>query len=533
MRMNKRFWKSALAGLACVVGLAQLGVAAANEPVKGGRLNLVVQPEPPLLNLGVNKLGPTSFVGGKIYEGLITLSPDLKPLPRLAESWTVSPDSTTYVFNLRKDVTWHDGKPFTADDVIFSFTKFLPATTPRTGMVLGLTESITALDSHTVEFKFKKPFPALMMVLEATGGTIMPAHLYEGVEDFRTAPANNTIVGTGPFKVKEWRKGSYIHLVRNDNYWEAGKPHLDEIYFHVIPDANSRSMAFESGRIDAIRTGDVENFEILRLAENPSVELTKAGWEYYDPIAYLHINMRNKPMDDVRFRQALAHAIDRNFIIETIFNGFGRKINGAFSNDSPFKDTSVETEFAFDPAKARALLDEMGLKPDANGVRAELRLLPLPYGETWQRLAEFVREQLQDVGIKTQLVATDVPGWFQRITKGDFDLAFNYVYQLGDPAILMSQTYMSEFQFNGSTASNLGGYENAELDEKFRQAQSEGDSEKRRALYSEIQKTLSHDVPILWLHQMVMPTLYHKRVQNLVTTGMGMNENFADVWLKR
>src|SRR5690606_235378 len=285
--------------------------------------------------------------------------------------------------------------------------------------------------------------------------------------------------------------------------------------------------------IDRIRTGDVENFEILRLAENPSVELTKAGWEYYDPIAYLHINMRNKPMDDVRFRQALAHAIDRNFIIETIFNGFGRKINGAFSNDSPFKDTSVETEFAFDPAKARALLDEMGLKPDANGVRAELRLLPLPYGETWQRLAEFVREQLQDVGIKTQLVATDVPGWFQRITKGDFDLAFNYVYQLGDPAILMSQTYMSEFQFNGSTASNLGGYENAELDEKFRQAQSEGDPEKRRALYSEIQKTLSHDVPILWLHQMVMPTLYHKRVQNLVTTGMGMNENFADVWLKR
>ena len=222
MRMNKRFWKSALAGLACVVGLAQLGVAAANEPVKGGRLNLVVQPEPPLLNLGVNKLGPTSFVGGKIYEGLITLSPDLKPLPRLAESWTVSPDSTTYVFKLRKDVTWHDGKPFPADDVIFSFTKFLPATTPRTGMVLGLTESITALDSPTVEFKFKKPFPALMMVLEATGGTIMPAHLYEGVEDFRTAPANNTIVGTGPFKVKEWRKGSYIHLVRNDNYWEAG-----------------------------------------------------------------------------------------------------------------------------------------------------------------------------------------------------------------------------------------------------------------------------------------------------------------------
>ncbi len=533
MKTASTLWKTMLAGLVCMAGLAQGSFASQTEPVSGGRLNLVVQPEPPVLNLGVNKLGPTSFVGGKIYEGLITLSPELKPVPRLAESWTVSEDATSYVFKLRKNATWHDGEPFTAKDVLFSFQKFLPATTPRTAMIMDLTESITAPDPHTVEFKFKEPFPALMMVLEATGGTIMPSHLYEGVEDFRTAEANNKIVGTGPFKLKEWRKGSYIHLVKNDAYWDGGKPYLDELYFHVIPDANSRSMAFESGRIDAIRTGDVENFEILRLDELPGVEQSLAGWEYYDPIAYLHINMRKEPMNDVRFRQALAHAIDRSFIIDTIFNGFGKKVNGPFSNDSVFKDASVETEYAYDPAKAKALLDEMGLKPNSDGVRAELRLLPLPYGETWQRLAEFVREQLQEVGIRAQLVATDVPGWFQRVTTGDFDLAFNYVYQMGDPAILMSQTYMSEYQFNGSTGSNLGGYESPEIDKQFRLAQSQPDATKRRATYSAIQKTLSHDVAILWLHQMLMPTLYHDRIQNMITTGLGMNENFADVWLKR
>src|SRR5690606_6422355 len=105
---------------------------------------------------------------------------------------------------------------------------------------------------------------------------------------------------------------------------------------------------------------------------------------------------------------------------------------------------------------------------------------------------------------------------------------FNFVYQLGDPAILLSQTYMSEYQFNGSTGSNLGGYENPEIDDQFRQAQSEVDPEKRKAIYSGIQKTLSHDVAILWLHQMLMPTLYHDKIQNMITTGLGMNENFAD-----
>src|SRR5690625_2456742 len=340
---------------------------AQDEPKAGGTLNLMVQPEPPTLNLGINKLGPTSFVGSKIYEGLVTFTPDLEPKPRLAESWEISDDGMTYTFHLRKGVQWHDGEPFTADDVIFSFTQFLPETTPRTGNIMKEVESIEAVDDHTVVFHMARPFPALIYIMEATGGTIMPKHLYEGEDQYRSTPVNNKFIGTGPFKFKDWRKGSYIHLAKNENYWEDGKPYIDEIYFHIIPDANSRSIAFESGRVDAIRTGDVENFEINQLANLPNVELTNDGWEYLESIAELHINLRNEPMGDQRFRQALAHAINRDFIIDNIFSGFGKELNGAFSESYVFKDTSVETKYEYDPAKAEALLDEMGLKPDEIG----------------------------------------------------------------------------------------------------------------------------------------------------------------------
>lgn len=512
--------------------LAMAG-AQAQAPKPGGTLNLIVQPEPPGINLGNAKLGPSSFVGSKIYEGLISLSPKLEPIPRLAESWTIAPDGKTYTFKLRPNVKWHDGKPFTADDVVFSFTKYLPATFARTKLIMEQVESIAAPDPGTVVFKLKKPYPAFVYIFEATGGTVMPRHLYEGVADYRTTQVNNTIVGTGPFKLGEWRRGAYIRLVKNPEYWDKGKPHLDTLYFHVVPDAVGRSIAFESGKVDAIRAGDVENFEIARLAAAPGVGLSKAGWEFLEPMGFLNMNLRNKPIDDKRFRQAIAYALDRQFIIKNIFSTFGEPVNGPFTNSYGFKDASVETRYAYDPAKARALLDAMGLKPGADGTRVELRLLPLPYGETWQRLAEYTRERLGAVGIKVNIVATDVPGWFSRLSSGDFDLAYNFVYLLGDPAIGVNQTYLSTNQLNRGTAANVDGYVNPQIDALLVKAESEQQRGERAKLYSQVQKTLSEDLPILWTHQMAMPTVYRAKVKNLISTGLGMNESFADVWIDK
>ncbi len=526
-------WMKAVrtAVLAAAMGLVA-GGAQAQAPKPGGTLNLIVQPEPPTVMLGINKLGPVSFVGGKIYEGLITLGLDLKPLPSLAKSWEISPDGLTYTFHLQEGVTWHDGKPFSADDVVFSFTEFLPKVFARTKAAMDRTSSITAPDAKTVVFQLKQPFPALMMVFDVTGGTIVPKHIYAGT-DYQKNPANQTPIGTGPFKFKEWRKGAFIQLVKNENYWQKGKPHLDALYFHIVPDANGRSIAFETGKVDVLRGGDVENFEVRRLGELPNVAITDKGWEFYDPIAFLNVNNRNKPIDDVRFRRALMHAIDKNFVVNTIFAGFGKPVDGPFTTVTPFNDPAVLTRYPYDPKKARALLDEMGLKPDASGVRAELRLMPLPYGETWQRYAEYVRERLVDIGIKVKMEAVDVPGWVQRLTTGDFDISFNFVYLLGDPAMGVTQTYVSTNQLNRGTAANVDGYNNPEVDKLLGQADISADPAERRRLYAEVQKILSNDVPVIWTHQMGFPTLYRTKVKNLITTGLGLNETFADVWIDR
>lgn len=506
----------------------------AHAQKSGGTLNLIVQPEPPTINLGINRLGPTSFVGSKVYEGLITFTPKLEPKPALAESWTISPDGLTYTFNLRKGVTWHDGKPFTSKDALFSFQKFLPAVFFRSKLVLSEAESITAPDDHTIVFKLKEPFPGFMQIFEVTGGTIMPAHLYEGVTDYRNAPANQQFIGTGPFKVGEWRRGSFIRLVKNENYWDKGKPYLNDIYYHVIPDANSRSIAFETGKVDVLRAGDVENFDIKRLASEPNVEITEAGWEFLQPIGYLHLNNRRKPFSDVRVRQAVAHAIDRKFIIETIYAGFGREINGPFYSAKPYRDTSVETKYEYNPEKAKKLLDDAGLKAGAGGVRAEVELVPLPYGEMWQRLAEYVREALGAVGIKANIASVDVPGWSQRLTTFNYDIGHNFVYTFGDASIGINQTYVTVKGDNaGSTGSNVHGYSNAEVDEILVKAAHENDPAVRAKLYSRFQQIATRELPLIWTHEMVFPTIFRKKVKNLTLTGLGTNENFADVWIDR
>jgi len=529
----RRNWTPLTAAIGLALGLS-MTVCTAHAQKSGGTLNLIVQPEPPTINLGINRLGPTSFVGSKIYEGLITFSPKLEPKPVLAESWTISPDGLTYTFNLRKGVTWHDGKPFTSADALFSFQKFLPAVFFRSKLVLSEAESITAPDDYTIVFKLKAPFPGFIQIFEATGGTIMPAHLYEGVTDYRNAAANQQFIGTGPFKVGEWRRGSFIRLVKNENYWDKGKPYLDDIYFHVIPDANSRSIAFETGKVDVLRAGDVENFDIKRLASEPNVELTDAGWEFLQPIGYLHLNNRRKPFNDVRVRQAVAHAIDRKFIIETIYAGFGREINGPFYSAKPYRDTSVETKYDYDPEKAKKLLDEAGLKPGPGGVRAEVDLIPLPYGEMWQRLAEYTREALGAVGIKANIASVDVAGWFQRMTTFNYDVGHNFVYTFGDASIGINQTYLTVNGDNtGTTGGNVQGYSNAEADDILVKAAHENDPAARAKLYSRFQAIVTKEVPMVWTHEMVFPTIYRKRVHNLTSTGLGTNENFADVWVDR
>ena len=211
-------------------------------PKKGGTLNTILTPEPPILVLGVNWQGPTQIAASKIYQGLLTYTEDLKPQPNLAKSWTISDDKLVYTFHLQENVKWHDGQPFTADDVIFSIMKWHTELTPRSKPIFGNIKQAKALDPHTVELTLAQAFEPFILMFDTLAANMVPKHIYEGTE-FRTNPANQKPIGTGPFQFVEWQRGSFIHLKRFEGYWKPGQPYLDEIIYKIIPDSQSRALA--------------------------------------------------------------------------------------------------------------------------------------------------------------------------------------------------------------------------------------------------------------------------------------------------
>ncbi|MER5173521.1 ABC transporter substrate-binding protein [Thioclava kandeliae] len=502
------------------------GVATAQDiPVEGGRLDLVVQPEPPSLFIGITTNGPSLLVAGSIYEGLLRYNDKLEPMPSLAESWEVSDDALTYTFHLRQGVKFSDGEPFSSKDAMFTFTKLLPETNPKWREVMRHVETIDAPDDHTVVFKLNAPYGPFIRSFAYTLAPMIPAHLYEGT-DFAKNPNNDNPVGTGPFELKEWKKGAYIDLVKNPDYWAAGKPHLDEVVYHVVPDAASRATAFETRTVSVLPGGSVENFDIPRLAKEEGVCTTEKGWEYNAPMSFLWLNNRTAPMDNVKFRQAVMYALNRPLMQKVVWNGYGKVASGPITSTIPFYD-KVDPQYDYDPKKAKELLKEIGYdgKP--------LRLLPLPYGETWQRWAEVVKQNLSAVGIPVEIESTDVAGWNQKTSQWDYDIAFTYLYENGDPALGVARNYITSQITKGNPFANVEGYSNADIDKWFDEAAVAASDDERQALYTKIQTKLQEDVPVAWLQELSFPTLYDCKVHDLVNTGLGIGNSLGDTWIEK
>jgi len=515
-RRNLIQWGASATGL--TLAGVPLHLLAAGK--KGGVINAVVQPEPPGLMLGITQNGPTQMIAGNIYEGLLRYDENITPMPSLATSWTSNKEGTVYTFKLKPGVLWHDGKPFTADDVVFSADVFLRKTHARLRANLAAVESIKALDPLTVEFRLKYPFGPFIGIFEVGSMPMLPKHIYDGT-DFLTNPANATPIGTGPFKLKEWVKGSYIQLVANDKYHVKDVPLVDSIYFHVIPDAASRAAAFESGKVDLVPGGAVEYFDVQRLAKLPGAALTTKGWEFFAPHAWLWINNRKAPMNQVKFRQAVMHAVDREAICKVAWQGFAKPATGPFNSHIKFHNSADVAKYPRNIDAAKKLLAEAGYKGET------LRMLPLPYGETWARTAEIVRQNLLQAGIKIEMTATDVAGWNQKLNEWDYDLAFTYVYQYGDPALGVARNYTSANIAKGSPFNNVEGYSNPKIDELFDAGAKEADPDKRKAIYLQTQKILLDEVPVAWLFEINFPTLYRAKLSNIVSSGIGLNDSLS------
>lgn len=512
---------------AALTALMALGNIAGAQ-TRGGTLNAIVQPEPPILMLGLNQQAPTQYVAGKIYQGLLTYDEKLKPLPSLAKAWKISDDGLTYSFELQQGVKWHDGKPFSSADVVFSIDQFLRKVHPRARVIINkYVETITAPDANNVVIKLKEPFAPFITTFVVDNMPMVPKHIYEGT-DYATNPANQTPIGTGPFKFKEWKKGSYVTLVRNEAYWKPGQPYLDEIVFRVVPDAASRAVAFEKGDVQVLRGGDVDNVEVKRLKTLPNVEMTTKGWEMYSPLSFMVMNERSAPFDNIKVRQAVMHAINRKFVVDNIFFGLGKTAISPLASTTMFFEPKV-TQYDYNLKKARDLIKESGV----NVAARPIKILSFPYGSAWDRLAEYTKQSLEQIGFKVEIEAADAGAWAKRTGEFDFDLTFNFTYQYGDPAIGVARHYLSTNIIKGSPFVNNQGYNNPKVDELLNKAATSIKAEERQTLYSQAQNILVNEVANGFLFEIEYATFYRKNVKNLVTTAIGLNETFDNVWIEK
>jgi len=490
-------------------------------------MNAMMTDDPATLCYPLFNTRLTQEICGNINESLLLFDWQFKPHPNLARAFEVSPDGLTYTFRLRDDVLWHDGVKFTARDVAFSCGVMLPELNPRSRNAFSHIDTITTPDAYTVVIKLKQPFNAFLMSLMASSAPMMPAHIYEGT-DFRTNPYNLKPIGTGPFKFADWKRGQYIHLVRNAHYWRPGQPGMDAIYYRLCPTPEQRMVAMETGAVDLAMADDIDTVLVSRLRANPQIVTLNNAYYGTSEIAVMEMNMRRWPFSDRRFRAAFMHAIDRDFLVKAINFGIGKVATGPIPSSAPYYDPKALTLYPHDPARARALLDEMGLKPGPDGIRHRFGIMLTPDGGgEMTRGAQYVKQALAEVGLEANLEATDWPTQRRRSGNWEFDVDNNSYGEYGDPAIGTSRFYVSSNIRKGVPLTNLQGYVNPEVDRLFAQAAVAVGRDEAQACYSRLQQILTHDVAMVWLYERLPAFFYNRRLKNVVLGPNGPSDGFG------
>ncbi|WP_417211574.1 ABC transporter substrate-binding protein [Antarctobacter sp.] len=479
------------------MGLAGAGLAAATLPASMVRaqgrklLVTVINNDPAAFNPAVSTNIEGIIASTPVYSWLIKQDIDGTNAADLATDWSMSEDGKTFTFTLRDDVTWHDGTPFTAEDVKFTIEEMLSVHNSIAKNAYATLSSVEAPDTKTIILTFSAP-NVVFLAQPFALGPILPKHLWEGT-DFNTNPVGKSPVGTGPFKFVAHEIGNKIEYTRNEAYFGEA-PGMDGLLLRIMPDPVSRSAAFENKEIDAINVLSIPFTDITRFREMPGVTMKSfpaPGGAYLAVI-----NMRNKPLDDVRVRRALAHAIDRSFIRENILPEISHAMNGPIWPASPLYNTELE-DYSLDTAKAEALLDEAGVTKDANGKRFTLRVMWQNVFSQIGSIADVMAENLRPLGIEVDRTPLETSAVIQKgYIEGDFDIIINS-YVLGpDPSFGVERLYNSN-NILPKPFTNNSGYVNKEVDALFDKQRLAGSPEERKAIYDEIQSKIWDDLPVL------------------------------------
>lgn len=488
---------------------------------RGGTLVVATTQVPRHLNPAVQSGIATAMPGTQIFASPLRFDGEWNPQPYLAESWQFSADGLSLTLNLVKNARFHDGTPITSEDVAFSIAT-IKKNHPFVTMFAPV-ERVDTPDPHTAILRLTKPHPALLIALSPALCPIIPKHIYGDGQDPKTHPANSAPIGSGPYKLVSFVPGEATVLERNDDFFIPDRPALDKIIFRVISDPSALLISVENGDAD-IYPFMSGSQEIRRLSTHQRLDVTDRGYDGIGPINWLAFNTENRYFRDPRTRQALAYAIDRDFITNVLHRGVSKPQRGPIIESSPFFDAAINP-YDVDLDKARSLLDQAGWTRDANGQRFSVTVDYIPGGspEQQRNVAEYLKSQLKKIGINVVLRASpDFPSWARRISNHQFEMTMDIVFNWGDPVIGVHRTYLSSNIIPGTIWTNTQQYRNLEVDALLAKAGVEPDAERRRRFYSDFQNIVAADLPVYWINALPYYTAYDSRLGNPPLSIWGM-----------
>ena len=479
-----------------------------------GEVRIAIQSEPINLNPILASNTTDGMVDALMFDFLVTADPKGNPLPDLAnpvpslQNGGISKDGLTITYHLRKNVKWSDGAPFTSKDVKFSWQAVVNPqnnTTSRRGY--DLVRSVDTPDPYTVVFHMKQRFAPIVNTLFAESDNpiwVVPEHILGKYPDINRVPFNNQPVGTGPFKLVEWAKGDHITVVRNDNYF-LGRPKLDKIVIHVIPDENTTINELKTHDIDWMFQASPDTCKQTK--DLPGVNVFYNNVDGYESVLF---NLKHPPLDDPLVRKAIAYAINKKELVDALTCGT-QKIATEDHPDFMWAHNPHVTVYDYDPQKAKQLLQQAGYSPGPNGMMQKngkpISLLAVTNttNVTRRQLSVLVQSQLRAVGIDmsiknypgAQLFAPAGEGGILQL--GRFDFSFSGWYAGVDPDD-SSQFICSMVPPGGY---NYTRYCNKAMDSAQQDALTHFDQPTRQAAYYKTEAMLAEDVPQIffwWVH---------------------------------
>jgi peptide/nickel transport system substrate-binding protein len=459
---------------------------------------------------------------GYVFNGLVRYDKDLKLEGELAESWEVSPDGKRITFRLRKGVKWHDGAPFTSDDVMFTYRRMIDPRTPTAyGEDFKQVKRASAPDPQTFVVEYPRPFaPALA----SWGMHVLPKHLLESYPDISKSPLNKRPVGTGPYRFVEWKTGEKVVFDASPDYFE-GKPYIARVITRVIPDQATMFLELKSGGVDTMALTPPQY-----VRQTDTAEFKKSFNRYKYTVSgytYLGFRLSHPFFKDKRVRQAIAHAADKKALIDGVLLGLGQEATGPYKPGTWAYNPNVR-KYPHDPLLSKALLAEAGWKEKdgvlvKDGQPFEFTVLTNAGNEARAKTAAILQQNLAEVGIRMKIRTVEWAAFINEfIDKRKFDAVILGWNITPDP----DQFDIWHSSKTGPKELNHIGFSNPEVDRLLDEGRGTFDLEKRKKAYFRIQEVLAEEQPYVFLFVPEALPVVHNRFRGIVPAPAGITYNF-------